>query len=51
MNIIEIFEPFPDQDSCLAYLEKTRWGDEPSCTYCGSVNTAKSSDGRRRHRC
>ena len=51
MNIIEIFKRFPDQNSCLAYLEKVRWHDEPVCPYCGSTNTAESSDGRRRHRC
>lgn len=51
MNIIQVYERFPDQESCLAHLEAARWGGEPSCPYCESTNTAPSSDRRRRHRC
>ena len=51
MNIIQIFERFPDQESCLAHLDAARWGGEPKCPYCGEANTASSSDRRRRHRC
>ena len=51
MNIIQVFEQFPDQESCLAHLEAARWGGEPKCPYCGSANTAPSKDSRRRHRC
>lgn len=51
MNITQVYQRFPDQESCLAHLEAARWGGEPTCPYCGSANTAPSSDGRRRHRC
>ena len=51
MNIVEIFEQFPDQKSCIAYLEEKRWKGEPACPYCGSINTAPGSDGRQQHRC
>ena len=51
MNIIQIFERFPTQEACIAHLEAARWGNEPHCPYCGSVNTAPSSDARKRHRC
>ncbi len=51
MDIIGIFERFPTQADCIAHLEATRWGDEVACPYCGSVNTARSNDKRRRHRC
>ncbi len=51
MNIIQIFEWFPDQESCVAHLEAARWKGEPKCPYCGSANTAPSNDARRRHRC
>ena len=48
MNIIEVFERFPNQESCIAHLEAARWHGEPTCPYCGSTNTAKSE---HRHRC
>ncbi len=50
MNIIQIFERFPNQDACIAHLEKARWGDEPHCPYCGSLNTARGTDKARPHR-
>lgn len=39
MNIIQIFNKFPTQESCVKHLEQTRWGDKPICPYCGSTNT------------
>ena len=48
MNIIQIFELFPDQDACIKHLEKARWGDNPVCPYCTSTNTAPCE---HRHRC
>ncbi len=48
MNIIQVFELFPTQESCITHLEKARWGDKPVCPYCGSTNTAPS---QKRHRC
>lgn len=48
MNIIQIFELFPTQQSCIKHLEKARWGDKPKCPYCKSLNTAGLQN---RHRC
>ena len=48
MNIIEIFEQFPDQRSCIEFLEQARWKGTPHCPYCGSTNTAPN---QHRHRC
>ena len=48
MNIIQIFDRFPTQQDCIAHLEAARWGDNPSCPYCGSLNTARN---QHRHRC
>ena len=50
MNIIQIFERFPNQDACIAHLEKARWPQGPYCPYCGSFNTIKGTDKRRPHR-
>ena len=39
MNIIQIFEQFPTQESCIKHLESIRWSDGPVCPYCHSKNT------------
>lgn len=39
MNIIQIFQQFPTQESCITHLEQARWGDAPICPFCGSTNT------------
>ena len=48
MNIVEIFELFPTQESCIKHLEEARWVGTPVCPYCTSTNTAPSE---HRHRC
>lgn len=48
MNIIQIFEKFPTQESCVLYLESKRWGDQPICPYCKSKKTVPLG---KRHRC
>ena len=47
MNLVEVFERFPDQKSCIAHLEKVRWGDNPHCPLCGSVDVAKKAEGKK----
>ena len=47
MNLVSIFNRFPDQKSCLEHLEHIRWGDEPSCPHCGSSRVARKADGER----
>lgn len=39
MNIDQIFCAFPTSECCISFLEKARWGDEPTCPYCDSANT------------
>ena len=48
MNIIHVFKKFSNQESCITYLEKVRWGDTPTCPYCKSKKTAPLGN---RHRC
>jgi len=50
MDIITIFEEFPDQEACIEHLEKVRWAEEPVCVYCGSSNT-RPRKGEKRHHC
>ena len=45
MSIIQVFQQFPTQESCIEHLEKVRWGKKPKCPYCKSENTTRN-DGR-----
>jgi len=49
MNIIQIFERFPDQEACIAHLERARWNDVPKCPYCGSEYTYPIRSELRHH--
>jgi len=49
MDIVEIFELFSDQDSCIFYLEKVRWGEKPKCPYCKSSNSTPMPKQKRHH--
>ena len=46
MNLIEVMERFPDQESCIEHLERIRWQGKPVCPHCGSVGIVrKTEDG------
>ncbi len=47
MNLLEMFQRFPDHEACIEHLETVRWGDEPSCPYCGSPDVAQKSERSR----
>lgn len=47
MNLLTIFSRFPDQESCIEYLEKVRWGDDPNCPHCGGTSVARKSESGR----
>ncbi len=49
MDIIEVLEQFPDQDSCIEYLESVRWQDKPTCPYCKSTNSTALPKEKRHH--
>ena len=51
MNIIQIIEQFPTQQSCIEHLEQARWGGKPACPYCGSLNTGPNQNRHRCHDC
>ncbi len=51
MDIIQIFEKFPNQKSCIEHLEKARWGDNPCCPYCGSINVVRNQHRWRCYDC
>ena len=44
MNLIEVIERFPDQESCIAHLEHIRWRDKPVCPHCGCVEVKRKKE-------
>ncbi len=51
MNIIQVFEQFPTQQSCIEHLEKSRWSKRVWCPYCGSINVARNQHRWRCYDC
>ena len=54
MNLVEVLERFPDEDSCLYHLEAIKWPGEPRCPYCNSDNVVrriKNNEGVGRWNC
>ena len=48
MNLITIFNQFPDQQSCINHLEAIRWPEQAFCPLCGSDRVArKVEEGRQ----
>lgn len=47
MDLVTIFEKYPNQEACIAHLEKARWGDIPVCPHCGSENVARKRENQR----
>lgn len=47
MDIITVFNTFPDQQACIQHLENLRWGEQPQCPYCHSMNVARKAEGER----
>ena len=46
MNLIEVMERFPDQESCIEHLERIRWRGTPICPHCGCIEVVrKKEDG------
>ena len=46
MNLIEVMERFPDQESCIEHLERIRWRGTPVCPHCGCIEVVrKKEDG------
>ncbi len=47
MNLISIFQRYPDQEACIEHLERVRWNDIPACPKCGSIKVGRKADGDR----
>lgn len=47
MNLISIFNQFPDQAACIAHLEQIRWSNDPFCPLCGDHDVARKAENHR----
>ena len=47
MNLIGLFERFPDQQACIDHMERIRWRGFARCPYCASDHVARKHDGHR----
>ena len=47
MNLISIFNQFPDQPSCITHLEQIRWANDPFCPLCGDHDVARKVENDR----
>ena len=47
MNLIEVFQKFPTQATCIAQLENIRWPEIPTCPFCDSEKVARKAEKGR----
>lgn len=46
-SIVEVYRRWPTKDDCIAHLEAVRWGESPTCPYCGADRVSRNRDGAR----
>ena len=44
MDLLTVFQRFPDQEACFEHLEHVRWRNRPYCPLCGSVKVARKCE-------
>ena len=44
MNFIEVVERFPDQESCIEYLERIRWRGTPVCPHVAGISVVRKKE-------
>jgi transposase-like protein len=49
-SLFDLFEAFPDEQSCIDHLRSIRWRDGEHCPYCGGMRIYHFSD-RRTFKC
>ena len=49
MNLSQIHSKLGTQDKCIAYLEKLRWKNKPTCLFCESNSVKKRQNSMRWH--
>jgi transposase-like protein len=49
MKLEDIYIVFPDEDSCIKFLEDIVWNNHPVCPYCRSINFTPLKNSYRYH--
>jgi len=49
LDITGVYERFPTEEDCVAYLEEVRWSGVPLCPYCASDRVTAYREKRRHH--
>ncbi|MDE0555615.1 MAG: transposase [Candidatus Poribacteria bacterium] len=44
MDLIKVIETFPDQEACIAYLERLKWAESPECPHCESTHVKRRNE-------
>ena len=44
ISFYQLFQQFPNEDSARLFFENQRWGDEPYCGHCGSLEVTECKD-------
>ena len=44
LSTFEFFAEFPNEEAARKFFEAKRWGNEPVCGHCGSVNAVECKD-------
>ena len=47
MNLISVFNQFPNQQSCIDHLEAIRWPEVAFCPLCNSNRVARKAEGQK----
>lgn len=44
-SLTQLLDHFPNEEACIEYYEHIRWGGNPACPHCGSINPYKTKIG------
>ncbi len=46
-SIVEVYRRWPTKEACIEHLEAVRWGESPTCPYCGADRVSHNRDATR----
>lgn len=46
-SIIEVYRRWPSRADCISHMERVRWGEHPTCPYCGADHVSRNRDASR----
>ncbi len=49
ISIPQLMDMFPDQETCIAWLERVRWNGEPHCPHCGAMDKIREPRASKPH--